>query len=206
MPKIKRSRQERPTFIEEARRRQIVEAAIDVIAEAGYAQATLERIALRASISRGLISYHFEGRDDLMAAVVAKAYEDGVAYMGPRIAAAKTPTAMLRAYLESNLGYLRDHRKELLALLAVRRGGSSAGLRRSLAGLAQALAPLERILRWGQKAGEFRDFDVHAMAIAIRNVIDGLPHYMGADPDLDLDRCAAEVMTLFSLATRRQSE
>ena len=97
MPKAQRGRQE-PTFIEQARRRQIIEAAIEVLAASGYEYASLERIALRAGISRGLISYHFAGRDELMAAVVARAYEDGAAYMGPRIKAAKTPTEMLLAY------------------------------------------------------------------------------------------------------------
>jgi AcrR family transcriptional regulator len=205
VPKTKRLRQEGRTFIEEARRRQIVDAAIEVIAESGYAQASLERIALRAGISRGLISYHFAGRDDLMAAVVATAHEDGVGFMRPRIEAATTPTEMLRAYVQSNLEYMRDHRDQLLALVAVRRGGNVAGLRRSLAGLAQALAPIEKILRWGQQVGEFRDFDPHVMAIAIRNVIDGIPHYMGVDPDLDLDVCAREIVTTLSLATRREA-
>src|SRR6202453_4771003 len=46
------------TFIETARRAQIVAAAIDTIAELGYAQASFARIADRVGISRGLISYH----------------------------------------------------------------------------------------------------------------------------------------------------
>ena len=138
-----------------------------------------------------------------MEAVVARAYEDGAAYMATRLPVApKHPRDLLRVYLQSNVEYLRDHRRELLALIAVRQGGSRSGLRRSLTGLAQALGPLERILRWGQEAGDFRDFDVHAMAIAMRNTIDGLPHYMRVEPDLDIDRCATEIVALFSLATR----
>ena len=205
MPKSTRHRQEGRTFIEEARRRQIVDAAIEVIAESGYAQASLERIALRAGISRGLISYHFAGRDDLMAAVVARAYEDGSAFMRPRIEAATKPAEMLRAYVQSNLEYMRDHREQLLALLAVRRAGKTAGLRRSLTGLDQALGPIEGILRWGQREGVFRDFDAHVMAMTIRNVIDGIPHYMDVDPDMDLDACAREILTTLSLATRKEA-
>jgi len=202
MPKAQRGRQE-PTFIEQARRRQIIEAAIEVLAASGYEYASLERIALRAGISRGLISYHFAGRDELMAAVVARAYEDGAAYMGPRIKAAKTPTEMLLAYLQTNVEFMRDHRNQMLALLAVRRAGNPAALRRSLSGLGQALGPIEKILRWGQEAGDFRDFDPHVMAMAIRNVIDGLPHHMGADPHLDLDACAREIIGLFSVGIRK---
>jgi AcrR family transcriptional regulator len=205
MPKNNRLRQEGRTFIEEARRRQIVDAAIEVIAESGYTQASLERIALRAGISRGLISYHFAGRDDLMGAVVARAYEDGAAFMRPRIESATTPTDTLRAYVQSHLEYMRDHRDRLLALVAVRRAGNIAGLRRSPAGFADALGPIEAILRWGQTEGEFRDFDPHVMAIVIRNVIDGIPHHISADPDLDLDVCAREIVTTLSLATRKEA-
>jgi AcrR family transcriptional regulator len=206
VPKTKRLRQDGRTFIEEARRRQIIEAAIEVIADEGYAQASMERIALRAGISRGLISYHFAGRDDLMGAVVAKAFTEGAAFMRPRIEAASSPREMLTAYLESNLEYLRDHRSELIALVEIGRAGNRAGLQERLGWVAQAVVALEHVLRLGQEAGEFRDFDPHVMAIAIRNVIDLLPHYMSADPGLDLDACAREIVTLFALATRKDPE
>ena len=195
------------TFIEEARRRQIVDAAIDVLTDDGYPKATLETIARRVGISRGLISYHFEGRDDLMAAVVGRVYEDGAAYMAERLAQApRQPAAVLNSYLQSNLEFIRDHRRELLALLAVRQGGSQGGLRRSLIGIAQTLEPLERILRWGQVKGDFGDFDAHAMAITIRNVIDGLPLYLRAEPDLDVDAFTAHALTLFARATQKEVE
>jgi AcrR family transcriptional regulator len=76
VPVHKPSKSGRTSFIEQARRRQIVQAAIDVIAERGYAGASLEQIALKAGISRGLISYHFAGRDDLIAAVVASIFTE----------------------------------------------------------------------------------------------------------------------------------
>jgi AcrR family transcriptional regulator len=53
------------TFIETARRAQIMAAAIDTIAELGYGQASLARIAQRAGTSKGVICYHFVGNDDL---------------------------------------------------------------------------------------------------------------------------------------------
>jgi hypothetical protein len=42
------------------------------------------------------------------------------------------------------------------------------------------------------------------MAIAIRNVIDGVPRHMAANPDLDMDACTREIVTMFSLATARE--
>jgi TetR/AcrR family transcriptional regulator, fatty acid metabolism regulator protein len=201
--KTKRIGQEGRTFIEEARRRQIVEAAIEVIADGGYAQASMERIALRAGVSRGLISYHFAGRDDLMAAVVAKDFTEGAAFMRSRVEAASTPSDVLSTYLQSNVEYMRDHRSELIAVVEIGRSGNRVGLRERMDDLAHAVVALERVLRWGQEEGEFRDFDPHVMAVAIRSVIDTLPHHMRADPDLDLDVCAREIVTMFALATRK---
>ena len=94
---------ENRTFIETARRAQIVAAAIDTIADVGYAQASFARIAERLGISRGLISYHFAGKDDLIKQVVHEVVQQGIAYMRPRIVARSTGPTMLRAYIESNL-------------------------------------------------------------------------------------------------------
>src|SRR5580704_18278268 len=98
------------TFIENARRQQIVGAAIDTIAEVGYAQASLARIAARIGISKGVISYHFAGKDDLIKQVVIDVVEAGRAYIVPRVFAESNGPAMVRAYIESNLTFMREHR------------------------------------------------------------------------------------------------
>ena len=67
-----------------ARRAQIVAATVAVIAEEGYAQASFARIAQRAGLSgTRLISYHFAGKADLVAAVV----EDVVTSIGEEVGA-----------------------------------------------------------------------------------------------------------------------
>ena len=71
-------------------------SAIDTIADFGYAGASFARIAERLGISRGLISYHFTGKDDLMKQVVRDVIEKGMAYMRPRILVGSTGPGMLR--------------------------------------------------------------------------------------------------------------
>jgi AcrR family transcriptional regulator len=44
------------SFIEEARRRQIIASAVEVISEVGFGNASLARIAEHAGISKGVIS------------------------------------------------------------------------------------------------------------------------------------------------------
>src|SRR5579864_4314825 len=107
------------TFTEAARRAQIIAAAIDTIAEAGYGQASLARIAERAGTSKGVISYHFAGKDDLIREVVAEVLAKGEAYMIPRILAESSGAGMLRAYIESNLAFMREHRNHVLAIFEI---------------------------------------------------------------------------------------
>ena len=123
---------EERTFIETARRAQIVAAAIDTIADVGYAGASFARIAERLGISRGLISYHFTGKDDLMKQVVRDVVEKGMAYMRPRILAGSTGPGMLRAYIETNLAFMRENRNALIAVVRDRtqRGRATPLLRR----------------------------------------------------------------------------
>src|ERR1700735_3718194 len=107
------------SFVSSARRAQIVEAAIDTVSEVGYANASLSRIAVRLGISKGVISYHFAGKDDLIAEIVRQVLEKARASMQPRIEAQTTGPQMLHAYIASNLEFMRDNPNQLSALLEI---------------------------------------------------------------------------------------
>lgn len=194
--------QEPRSFIEAARRAQIVENATEVIAEVGYAKASMARIAKRAGISRGLISYHFTGKDELIGQVLATVFNDVAAFMGPRVEAESTAAGQLRAYIQSNLDYMSAHRGRIVALVEIVSGGALSTLGVDpIEAENEALTPLIELFRRGQADGEFRMFDPHVMARALRGVIDSMsPH--ASNPDVDLEACAREVTAMFELATR----
>src|SRR5262245_19609636 len=99
------------TFTEEARRAQIVDAAVDVIAERGFAGASFARIAARGGLSStGLISYHFASKEELLQQVVTSIYRRGADELIPKIAASSTAAEMLRTYLEANIRWVAAHR------------------------------------------------------------------------------------------------
>ncbi|SDG92853.1 DNA-binding transcriptional regulator, AcrR family [Nonomuraea jiangxiensis] len=195
------------TFIEEARRAQIITCAIEVLADRGYPHTTLARIAKQAKISTGVISYHFGGKQQLIEAVVAEVAKLATDLMLPRILAQPTATEGLRAYIESNLEFMRLHRKPLLALVEIitHVPGEEGGPGPYSAQSEVAITDLEKLLEWGRLAGEFRDFDQRSMAIAIRGAIDAVPGRLLHDPNFDLDLLARELVTIFALATRRQA-
>ncbi len=194
------------TFIENARRQQIVTAAIDTIAEVGFAKASLARIAERIGISKGVISYHFAGKDDLIRQVVIEIIEASRSYIIPRVFAESAGPARLRAYIESNLAFMREHRNSMIAILDIaRNGGVMADGRRRVDGRDAGVAVrlLEEELARLQSEGELRrDFDPGVMAVAIRAAIDSVPHRLVGDPDLDIDHYSKELATIFDLATR----
>ena len=197
---------EQRTFTENARRQQIVGAAIDTIAEVGYAQASLARIAARIGISKGVISYHFAGKDDLIKQVVIDVVEAGRAYIIPRVFAESTGPAMLRAYIEANLAFMREHRNYMVAVAEILRHGAfttDGGRRVDGRDVDVATRLLEEQLARLQAGGELRsDFDPGVIAVAIRATIDVVPHRLVLDPDFDIDKYTSEVTNIFDLATR----
>lgn len=196
------------TFTEAARRTQIIEAAIDTIAEVGFGRASLAHIGGRVGISKGLIGYHFAGKDDLIEQVVLEVLEQGKAYMRPRIIdAMSTGSGFLRAYIESNLAFMREQRNCMVAIVEIERSGLTADGQERFHGHADAIDEAVQVLgqhlKYYQAVGDLRpDFDPNVMAVAIRAATHAVLHRYARDPDLDVDNYAREIVTVFDLATR----
>jgi TetR/AcrR family transcriptional regulator, fatty acid metabolism regulator protein len=192
------------TFIETARRAQIVAAAIATIAELGYGQASLARIAETAGTSKGVIIYHFGGKDELIREVIAEVVAGGVAYMEPLIEAEPTGAGKLRAYIESNLAFMRENRSRMVALVEIALNARAADGSRlyDVAVQDAGAAALQQLLAYFQGTGEFRaSFDPHVMAMAIRAAVNAVPAQLARDPALDVGHHARELADLFRRAT-----
>jgi len=193
------------TFTETARRAQIVAAAIDTIAELGYGQASLARIAATAGTSKGVIIYHFGGKDELIRELVADVVARGVAYMEPSVGAEPTGAGKLRAYIESNLAFMRDNRNHMVAIVEIVLNARAADGSRLYDPSVQdeGVAALQQLLAYFQGTGEFRaGFDPRVMAMAIRAAINAVPAQLAQDPALDVGHYAHELADLFHVTTR----
>src|SRR5215813_13355125 len=193
------------TFTETARRAQIVSSAIDTIAELGYGQASLARIAETAGTSKGVIVYHFGGKDQLIRELVAEVVARGVAYMEPRIEAEPTGAGKLRAYIESNLAFMRENRDHMVAIVEIVLSARAADGSRlyDFSVQDEGVAALQQLLAYFQGTGEFRTgFDPHVMAMAIRAAINAVPAQLARDPALDVGHHAREIADMFDIATR----
>ena len=182
-----------------ARRAQILEATIDVVAEEGFAKASFARICERAGLSSTrLISYHFAGKAELVAALVEHVVAGIGEHVGALVMAAETPGDRLRAYIEGVVGYADTHRAPMSALLQVVMSGAWGDGRPAPSDVSH----LERILADGQRSGAMREFDTHVMAGTIQRAVEAVPFQLEADADLDCTAYAAELVELFDRATR----
>lgn len=195
-----------PTFTETARRAQILACAIEAIAESGYGRASLAEIARRAGVSKGVVSYYFTSKDELLAQVVVDVYRRAGAAIAARTDAETDPSAVLTAYVEANLAFLGRHPADLRAVteIVMNLRAPDGAPRFAPSGADPVLAHLERLLRDGQETGVFRDFDAHALAILVRGAIDTASGRLVTDPDFDLGTYTRELVSVVGLATRKR--
>lgn len=193
------------SFIEEARRAQIVASAIEVIAEVGFARASLARIARHAGISKGVISYHFAGKEELMVEVVGRVYTAIAEYVVTKMQGIESATELLRTHVLSVAEHMRGNRTQLLALgeIFANLRDADGAPRFGVRGSEELFQGLERIYRYGQETGEFRSFDVRVMAVSEQAAIDMMFAYWVAHPDHDLDAHARELADLLERAVRK---
>jgi TetR/AcrR family transcriptional regulator, fatty acid metabolism regulator protein len=206
-PESKSDGQKRASFIEDARRAQIIESAIETFAELGFAATSLARIAERVGISKGVISYHFAGKTELMEQIVDQVYREIIEFVLSRMDAETTAIGALRENIRSVAEYMRHHRAHLLAIGEIFNNlRTPDGKRRyGIAFNEPIYAGREAVLRRGQQSGEFRPFDTRVMSITVQAAIDAMFAYWVTYPDHDLEAHADELADLFERATRAES-
>lgn len=192
------------SFIEEARRAQIIAAAVQTIASVGFPKASLARIAATAGISKGVISYHFAGKDELMDQVVVTVYTDIAENLLPRLAEKDTATDVVRAHVTGVAEYALANPERMRAITEIFVHDRDAeGVPRYGALAAEPLyESLEALYREGQASGELRAFDPRVMAVTQQAGIDAMFGYWMARPDTDLLAHARELADLFVRAVR----
>ena len=199
------------TFTQLKRRDQLVDCAIDAIAELGFARASVAEVARRAGVSKGVVTYHFAAKDELIGAVITDVLASMREYLEPRIRAAdpmQFPERFIAAYVTEWAGYYRTHARDVLALVRIYNGFRDESGRPNPAFdvRAEDVAIVERVLRLGQDMGRLGTFDAGVMAALMKAAVDDLLIQFADSPELDLEAYAAELVALFERAARPDSD
>ncbi|MCX7749670.1 MAG: TetR family transcriptional regulator [Clostridia bacterium] len=198
----------KPSFIAEARREQIMEAAIQTLDDIGFVNASLAQIAKRAGISTALISYHFADKFDLMNHVLMNLVERSSAYVLERVHQADTPTDKLNAFIVASLAYQGTHPARNTALIEiVFNARTTDNVPYYKLGEDEEEDPLLlellNILREGQEKGEFAEFHTDAMAALIQGAIGEYMFNSSLTKKIDLETYSMELVKTVQRAAKR---
>lgn len=165
------------SFIAEARREQIIQACIDALNEYGYTNVSLTKVAQKAKVSTGLISYHFSGKMDLVNQTLLYLLNKKLDFISGKVVQEQTSISQLKAYIEASLAYQVANYKNNIALIEiVFNAKDEEGVpyyRADDEEEDQLNALLKDILLEGQKRKEFSDeFDVEMMCVLIQGAIE----------------------------------
>ena len=199
----KDSARDKGTFTQTARKAQLVACATDALAEVGYQQTTVAEVARRAGVSKGVVTYYFPARDELLWAIVAAIFASVGEHVGSRLENVP-PARFIAVYLGAWVDYYRTHRREMVAIAELwtsfRDANGRPHLDTSTLGSERAL--VEAALEAGQADGTLGDFSTRVMAVTLKAALDGLLAQLALEPALDLDAYRDELVALFDRATR----
>lgn len=150
-------------------RRKVFGAAVELIAEQGYAATTVDAIAERAGVAKGTVFYNFGNKEGLFEALL----EHSIGKLAEALAAADTGESALDALDSVVLGQLRffeEHGAFARVLLAEM---WRTAWQKAVARLRQsALGVYANVLRRAAANGEVRaDLDVETAATAVFGMV-----------------------------------
>lgn len=183
-----------PTLTERARRAQLIEATVDLVADRGFAEASLSGIAERAGITKAAVLYHFPSKN----AVIRAAHEHVVSALTGHVAAAVEATRPERApaaYIRAMIGHLREHPRH--TRMIVEAMTHDQGTYEP----AERWRPLAGIIDTARQAGSMRaERDPRTLAIIVGGAIDAIVAEQLSDPDYDTAAAAEQLVDMLDAA------
>jgi TetR/AcrR family fatty acid metabolism transcriptional regulator len=152
---------------------QIIDAAVTVIAENGYHQAQVSKIAKQAGVADGTIYLYFKNKEDILISVFKEKMGDFVEKIEAIIAGKTTATEKLLTMIETQFSMLsNDHHLAIVTQLELRQ--TNKALRMKINEVLKGyLQVIDQIVLEGIEKGEFSmELDVRLARQMIFGTID----------------------------------
>jgi len=153
--------------------RQIIDAAVIVIADNGYHQAQVSKIAKQAGVADGTIYLYFKNKEDILISVFKEKMSLFVDNLQDIIKESSSASEMLYRMIEGHFKVLsEDHHLAIVTQLELRQSNKDLRLKINSI-LKEYLKLLDEILKMGIEAGEFmKDIDIRLVRQVIFGTID----------------------------------
>jgi AcrR family transcriptional regulator len=153
-----------------ARRREILDAALQLMADKGYERMTIEDVVAKTAMSKGALYHYFRSKHALLEGVIEALGDSGMRALqvvvdDPDLGAIDK----LRAYFRTEEAWKAENVAAVSAVMRLRRDENNALLRQKLSQQSmQTTAPmLETIIRQGCDEGVFDPGYPHEAAVII---------------------------------------
>lgn len=182
----------------EGRRRGILLAAARVFARSGYANATVEDVAVHMGVTKGVIYYYFRSKEEILTEIRATAVRDAAERLEVIIARGGPPEQLLRAAVRDLVSHIFDDLDRFANLLraGTRISEESHTLIRSLQRRYEQL--LHGIIQAGIETGVFVSHDPALMTFTILRAVLGVADWYRPEgrlsPDAVVDQVTAQVV------------
>lgn len=186
MPRPSKTKRDKPTFIEEARRAQIVEAAQAIFLQEGFEKATISQIAKSIGVSKGVILYHFGNKSDLGKTVIEGILNAYGSHIAEQLSKQKTAAEKVLAFPMVCANFIEDNQDNFILYLDTL--GSFGDIEQKRSYMAQANQIqrdyLVRLINEAKKDGDITGVNAAALADTIQGFVDGINSQFCADPSV----------------------
>lgn len=153
----------------ELRRRQLLEAAGAVMQSTGYHAMSMQQLADRADVSVGLIYQYFDGKEEVLRALIQDILEDFRTQVPAEVdRAGPSPVARLTVGIRAFCQVIDAHRPGTMLAYREMKTLPVEDVDRFKAVERETTEPIRRAIQDGMDSGVFRRFDVE---LAVHNVL-----------------------------------
>jgi AcrR family transcriptional regulator len=188
-----------PTAAELARREQLIEATIGLVAEVGWTGFTIQRVADAVGVTKAAVIYHVGSREQLVRAAYQRVIDAFIGAVTERVATAEDAVQVVEFTLRAQLEYFREHPDH--ARVIVEALGSDLGIEDSPSAPERrdALAGLILAARGGGDAES-----AGVLAVLLNGALDGAVAASLTDPSFDLAAAEEELIALLHAGLGRK--
>lgn len=176
---------------------------LDAIVERGFPGASVAEVAQRAGVSKGVVTYHFAAKDDLIFAAVARIFDSIKQALETRLGGT-SPETFVADYINAWVDYYGTETRYVVAIREIWGNFRDQGGQQHFGpdAVAGELGVVQQVLEYGQAEGILGKFDARVMAVSIKAALDALLSQVAIDAELDLEAYGVELVSLFERATR----
>jgi len=169
---------------------QVLESATRLFTEKGYEAASVRDLAAELEIRPSSLYHHFPGKQHILFAICMRMQTDFNAEVMPELIADRPPDEAIAAAVHRHVLFGHRRKGEVVVNIRERRSlppeqlAQVNGLRR------EYRDTMARVIEAGCERGVFCVGDAKLAAMAIVDMINGLPHWFKPHDEQDLERVA----------------